>query len=47
VQADVRLLLSFAPEVGALEVFDPYGTDRYGEACTLIEQGVKGLLNDI
>ncbi len=39
-----RLLMSFAPAAGVDDVFDPYGTDRYGEAFALIEQGVEGLL---
>lgn len=47
-QADVRLLLSYAPEGAPREVPDPYGappdSDAYEQALALIAAGVDGLL---
>lgn len=45
--AGVHLLLDFAPQSGLRDVFDPYGSDRYEEAFTLIHAGVVGLLKHI
>jgi len=41
----VRLLLSFAPELGRLEVPDPHGRDlaAHERVAELIERGVEGL----
>ncbi len=45
-QGKLRLLLSFAPDLGVAEVPDPYYGDLAGfeRALDLIEAGVKGLL---
>jgi len=44
----LRLLLSFAPDLGEAEVPDPYYGDQAGfeRVLDLIEAGVKGLLAD-
>ena len=43
----VRLLLSFAPELGRREVPDPYygGASGFDDALDLCEAGVRGLLD--
>ncbi len=47
-QADVRLLLSYAPEGAPVEVPDPFGaplgSDAYERAFALIALGIDGLL---
>ena len=42
-----QLLLKFAPQIGVLEVGDPFGGPPIGyeSALDLIEQGCKGLLD--
>ena len=48
-QHKLRLLLSFAPELGVTEVPDPYFGDLAGfeRVLTLVEAGIRGLLAQV
>lgn len=43
-QAEVGLLLSYAPHLGLRDVPDPYYTNRFEEVFRLVEAGCAGLL---
>jgi low molecular weight protein-tyrosine phosphatase len=45
--AEVALLLTYAPQLGLIDVPDPYYTDRFDETYELVEAGCRGLLNHI
>ncbi len=46
-QAEVGLLLNYAPNLGIQEVPDPYYTNRFEEVFRLVEAGCAGLLAHI
>ncbi len=46
-QGELSLLLDFAPQLGILDVPDPYYTNRFEETYRLIEAGCTGLLDHI
>jgi protein-tyrosine phosphatase len=48
-RGQLRLLLEYAPEAGALDVPDPYngGSAGFERVLDLVEQGSRGLLEDI
>ncbi|MBN1311123.1 MAG: low molecular weight phosphotyrosine protein phosphatase [Anaerolineae bacterium] len=46
-QAEVGLLLNYAPHLGIQEVPDPYYTHRFEEVFRLVEAGCAGLLAHI
>ena len=48
-RGQLRLLLEYAPEAGALDVPDPYygGAGGFERVLDLVEQGGRGLLEDI
>ena len=48
-RAELRLLLEYVPQAGALDVPDPYygGTGGFERVLDLVEQGSRGLLEDI
>jgi protein-tyrosine phosphatase len=47
VAARVALLMDFAGGQGTIDIPDPYYDGRFAETYTLIEQGCRGLLNQI
>lgn len=40
---NVHLLLDYVPDISAKDIPDPYPTDTFPQAFTLIERGVKAL----
>jgi protein-tyrosine phosphatase len=46
-QAEIGLLLDYAPHLGIQEVPDPYYTNRFEEVFRLVEAGCAGLLAHI